>query len=448
MGLLLLIFSACGDARFRYQTDPTISAIVEKDTVYPRAAFVVLSDIHYYSTALGTQGDAFGRDLQKDRKLLVESAELLNAAVDAIAETDARFVIVCGDLTKDGARLSHMGAQQALLRLADAGIPVFVVPGNHDVANGLASRYDGARKIPVPNVTAGEFADIYSGLGYAAALRRDAQSLSYVVEPLPGLWLLGLDSCRWRENRPGSHAVTGGAFSRGSLDWVEAMLIEAKKSGKAVIAFLHHGVLPHYPGNGKYFERYLVADHQTLARLLARYGVRMVFTGHFHAQDITLESSDGPDDFLLDIETGSLVTHPCPYRMIRIDADQTVTIQSRHIRSLPSRPTDFVDYSERFLFASTLRQVDRSLSKYGVPREDRIKIAPWVTKAYVAHLSGDEKRPAQIMTEDGLGSWARLVVWWRLDLVEGWWTDLPPADNRIRIDLVAGQVLSFENTGD
>ena len=49
-------------------------------------------------------------------------------------------------------------------------------------------------------------------------------------------------------------------------------------------------------------------DFEHVAKMLAAYHVSLVFTGHFHAQDITKESWDKhliPNHFLFDIETGT-----------------------------------------------------------------------------------------------------------------------------------------------
>ncbi|HEX3029505.1 MAG TPA: hypothetical protein VHT34_09425 [Clostridia bacterium] len=48
---------------------------------YPDAQFAVISDLHYYDNSLGTKGKAFEEYMNSDRKLLRDSADLLNLAV-------------------------------------------------------------------------------------------------------------------------------------------------------------------------------------------------------------------------------------------------------------------------------------------------------------------------------------------------------------------------------
>ncbi|MBM3143142.1 MAG: metallophosphoesterase [Chloroflexi bacterium] len=80
---------------------------LEEAPAYPKTSFIVFSDPHIYDPTLGTEGKAFEDYLADDRKLLRESTEILEAAIAAIKSEKASFVLVPGDLTKDGERVSH-----------------------------------------------------------------------------------------------------------------------------------------------------------------------------------------------------------------------------------------------------------------------------------------------------------------------------------------------------
>jgi 3',5'-cyclic AMP phosphodiesterase CpdA len=401
---------------------------------YPQTAFAVFSDPHLYDPGLGTDGEAFQAYLDRDRKLLVESGELLDTVVDAVIAAPVQFVLVCGDLTKDGEASGHRIVADKLRRIRRSGKDVLVVPGNHDVMNGAAVRYAGKDTVPVPTVTAAQFADIYADFGYGAALDRDAASLSYVSEPVDGLWVLALDSCRHRDKRPGRDPVTGGAYSRETIAWIGATLEKAQLAKKAVIVFQHHGILKHYPGNEKHYPEYIVDNHEAMVELLSRGGVSLVFSGHFHAQDITQRVF--PDGRVLyDIETGSTVTAPCPYRIVSISAARQATINSRFITRIPSRPEGFDDYAEAYTFSGTVKLADTALKKYGVRQSDRDVINPQIAAAYLSHLKGDEPPPASVVDVSGVGWWGRMIVAFQGDLLEGWSTDLPPSDNNVVLDL-------------
>jgi hypothetical protein len=49
---------------------------------YPNAKFAVISDLHYYDNSLGTTGTAFEEVLKSDRKLLKDSADLLDLTIE------------------------------------------------------------------------------------------------------------------------------------------------------------------------------------------------------------------------------------------------------------------------------------------------------------------------------------------------------------------------------
>lgn len=409
---------------------------------YPDTDFLVVSDLHFYDTSLGTEGEAFQAYLDRDRKLLTLSGEILETAVARMAAEKADFVLVSGDLTKDGETICHQGAAERLRPLLAAGKKVIVVPGNHDIANTESLGYAPAGTRSVPNITPEDFKEIYRDFGYADALFQDPGSLSYVTEPRPGLWILALDANRYRENKVGHEPVVGGALSKETLAWIEARLAQARTEGKAVITLLHHGIMEHYPANDRFYGRYLVEDHDTLRSLLASYGVRLTFTGHFHSQDITLAdvpTTDGKAHRIFDIETGSLVTAPCPYRQVKISGGKA-RITSQFITAIPSMGDAFEAHARDNVFTGTVKLADAELNKYWVSETEQKKIDYQIAAAYVTHLKGDEVRPATAIDSQDFGPWLNIVAWVQKDLLEGWYTDLPPADNHLTIDLATGAV--------
>jgi 3',5'-cyclic AMP phosphodiesterase CpdA len=440
--LLLMSLSSCANTRhrslsFKYQEGNQIKNPLQKNYPYPATRFLVFADLHYYNRSLGTEGQVFQDYLDHDRKLLVLSEQILDSAIDRINREQLDFILICGDLTKDGEKINH-DYVAAKLKKINSTAKIYVIPGNHDVANGKSCRYtlDGAER--VANLTPDEFRQVYGPFGYKTALKKDRTSLSYLAEPVAGLWVLALDSCLWRENKPGENPQTDGRFTLETLKWIEDVLIEAKQRKKAVIVFMHHGLMEHYPSNEKYYGDYVVDDSRALTDLLASYGVQLVFTGHFHAQDITRNQPDKSSRSIFDIETGSLITYPCPYRIVTITADQICSIESRRIEVIESMPTGFPDYARNYVFQGTLKKAEKALNKYMVSEEGLNRLGPQIAEAYLAHLVGDEKKPEVTITGQGTGLMGHIVLFFQKDLVDGWWTDLPPQDNRLVIDLRDG----------
>ena len=79
---------------------------------------------------------------------------------------------------------------------------------------------------------------------------------------------------------------------------------------------MHHGILEHYTGQNQLDPGYVIDDYETVAHDFTEAGLNIMFTGHYHANDI-VSRTDG-DKILYDIETGSMVTAPIPYRIITL----------------------------------------------------------------------------------------------------------------------------------
>ncbi len=445
--------------KFLIDKDPQVAALFEKPAVpYPKVKIVVFSDDHFYDPSLGTNGQAFQTYLDGDRKLLAESSQILGSALTDIIKSDAKVVLVSGDLTKDGEKVCHLEVAQALGKLKKSGKQVFVIPGNHDIASGDAARFDGDKKTQIATVTAVDFASIYKDFGYSQALERDPNSLSYVVEPVEGLWILAIDSCRYPENDPvNGHPIVDGKMYRESfrdyagkklhrkdrvyaksLDWIEQRLIEARKKNKAVLVMLHHGIVPHWKGQQKLHWEYLMPGYADLARMFARYDARFVLTGHYHAQDIALKRFK--NKWIYDVATGSFVTYPNPWREI-VFGPQKVQIRSYFVTSIESHSNDFRTYSRDFTWDGIYKQAAGTLKASGLKDKDIKLIAPQAADAFVANYVGDEN-PGNRKVPDfhGLSLMGRIALTDPVFgyVLKGLWTDTEPADNNIDIDLRTG----------
>jgi hypothetical protein len=441
---VLISIVACSAGReaepkFKYESDAALIRLLEAAPAYPETSFAVFSDLHIYDPTLGTEGKAFEDYLADDRKLLRESTEIVEAAVAAIRNEKVSFVLVPGDLTKDGERVSHELAAGYLSQLEAGGKKVYVVPGNHDINNGHSFRYIGDKTERVPSITPAEFEQMYSDFGYEEALYHDPASLSYLAEPQAGLWLLALDSCRYAENIEGEAPVTDGKFSAATLEWIEEMLGKAATEKKAVIVMMHHNIMEHYIGQEKNYGEYIIDNFPAVSKLLATYNAHLVFTGHYHAQDITV--ARWPEaKFVFDIETGSLVTYPCPYRVVGIDTEQKAAVKTKHVESISSHTSDFQEFARVYIQNGIQGIATRVIMSYKVDQAEAEKLAEQVAQAFIAHYAGDENLPPgqEAMQTNGLSIPGRVVVIFRKDLVIGLWQDLEPPDNNITIDLKTG----------
>ncbi len=107
--LAAALLASCAGLRYRYPGDPSISSLLATPRPqYPAVRFAVLSDTHLYDTGLGTEGAAFQEELASDVKLVAQSEELLVAAIQRIKTMNVQFLLISGDLTKDGERQDHL----------------------------------------------------------------------------------------------------------------------------------------------------------------------------------------------------------------------------------------------------------------------------------------------------------------------------------------------------
>ncbi len=401
---------------------------------YPDLKFAVISDPHFYDPALGTEGSAFEAYMLTDRKLLPESRELLELAIDEIIASDAEMVLIPGDMTREGEELCHLGVVNALARLKNAGKLVYVVPGNHDI-NVLrsAARFEGELTLRVDTITATDFARLYHDYGYDEALRRDSASLSYTVALKENLWLVALDACRYSENSADIDQV-GGKLAQESLDWLAGTLAEANRKQIAVMVMIHHGVVEHWPGQARIHHEYLIDDYTRFNRFLAAYGVRLAFSGHYHAQNVA--AADYEDSgFIYDVSTGSLVTPDCPMRFCRISKNRLELEAVNLIDKL--RPgTDFADQAAKFMIKTLKIEITNTLCKYRVSDKDAALIAENVAAAFAAHARGDEDKAFRPpFNENKLSPWGRFIYSRQKNIVEGLWENPGPADLNLTLSL-------------
>jgi hypothetical protein len=437
-----LSLAACAGFDYRAGTGPAPAP------VYPSTSFAVFSDPHLFIPELGVGEPALEKLNHGDLKLFEWSPSILDAALAAIREAHPRFVLVPGDLTKDGEEADAIAFARKLESLRESGIAVYVVPGNHDVNNPGAVRFVGDERVRVPNVTPERFAEIYKDFGYAGAIDRDPHSLAYVTEPAPGLWLLAMDACRYDISLTRDREYTAGSFTGVRLAWLKSVLERARRENKAVIAMMHHGVVEHFSGQKKLFRAFVVEDNDAFSRMLAEYGVRVVFTGHFHSQNIAGawwdagggQAAPPSSRFLFDVETGSLISYPSPFRIVRIDERQVMHVRSFRVDSIPEMPAGFQEYSLALMKRGLIPSIERILMSYGIQKAEAERIAAPLSEAAMAHYAGDPVfTGAEMYPTTGLSLTGSFIIALEKDEIEGMWKGKPPhADNNVDIDLTDG----------
>ena len=307
---------------------------------------VVISDPHLLAPELITPGSAIDRADAAETKMMAMSDEIMSALTDSIIDLKPSIVLITGDLTHNGERLSHERMAWHLDRMRQHGIQPLVIPGNHDCNNPYAKRFDGDRTEPAATVTREEFAQIYSNYGYGETSLRDTASLSYCCEPIKGIVIIGIDSNMDEANTLTSRGDSidtyhnGGRIKPETLQWVIDQANEARNQGKRVIALMHHHLVQHFDKEDELLGNYIIMDHNQVAKQFMQAGIHNIFTGHLHVTDAATMKNDEGTDSIVEIATGSAICYPFALRTATIDNNNnTLAIDTRWLTATKTCPT-------------------------------------------------------------------------------------------------------------
>lgn len=387
----------------------------------------VITDTHFLSEKLMDNGYALDEYIYNSGRNVRYIPAVLDQVLNDYLQSDIQVLLVCGDITNDGEKQSHIDFLERLKPLQEKGVKVYVIPGNHDINMPNATRFAGNKKFKAENVSSQEFADLYAGCGYGDALQRDSASLSYVTELNSETWLLAIDAAKYNDYTTSS--ITSGRIMLETEEWIVKVLDEAKLKNKQVIGMMHWGLTEHIMYQSMIFKEYLVDDWKRLAGLFADKGMTAIFTGHFHANDITAFQSENGNT-IYDIETGTLSAYPFAYRFVSLDSNG-MGIETKNVISIPENPNLAEEDKERMLVLATkLAEVKLKRLGYNLNDQTLALFADVLGQIFILHAYGDEKVDDRLKrTMEELGRQMETPVDTN-DIS----LDFPPADNNLRID--------------
>ena len=295
---------------------------------------MVISDIHLFDMGrISHEGEAWEQRLLLEDKDYTYCAASMETLVQKVKSQGIKYVIVPGDLTKDGEVINHEFAASFFNKMEAAGAKVFVINGNHDISNADAKQFTNEGESTIETATSADFKRIYHDYGYAEAISQEAEGLSYAVDMGRDIRLIMLDSNIYNDSKTDPHQKTAGTLKPSTLAWAKEQCAKATAQGRTPVGVLHHGLVEHIPNiQSVFLPEFLVDNYKDARRELAAAGMHVVLTGHNHAQDIASVEVDGKPFY--DIQTGSLVTL-CPFRYIDIDTEKrTMSIESQVIDRL------------------------------------------------------------------------------------------------------------------
>lgn len=329
----------------------------------------IISDPHVLDESLIGNTESLKKELKVERKLVVESESLFKRALDLVDEAKCEFLLISGDISKEGEFVSHKKAAK-LLKDWQAKNPVrkiFLIPGNHDINSRRAYDYRLDKRTKSTNPR--DFFETYDFIykdksilefykdsdifkSYLSEVNKKYEReekysyyangyFSYVARVKKnhaydnGLTIIMIDSSIYSADREQSHrdGVNNviGSVSKEQLKWVCDKIDEAKARNDMVIAVSHHAFIPNFRNQELVFSPFIIKeykdkikdpdprlDNKTPIEVLADNGVKFIFTGHLHENGTAKFISEEGNE-IYDIQTGSTITYPLPIRHIKIE---------------------------------------------------------------------------------------------------------------------------------
>lgn len=329
---------------------------------------MVVSDLHYMARELYEGSELFLRALRAgDGKITQYSDELMAALCEEVVRQRPDALLVTGDLAFNGEKASHEALAEWFARIEASDIPVWVIPGNHDINVSTARRFDGDGWEYTQAVSPEEFRAIYRDCMPPEA-EGNAANLSYAVRVDDRLWVAMTDAAFYQGD-----AQAFGLFTADHAAWLERVMREAGDA--ELITASHHSLLPHTEFSR---DSYVMLGNGTMLALDREYGVRLHLSGHLHVQHIA--SRDGVTDAAL----GAFCTWPHRYALVTLREDGSLEYEAKSLDGA-FLPEGFLPMSEAW-FSDIARAKARASLPEGT--QDIEMLADYAARFTLAYFAG------------------------------------------------------------
>ena len=274
--------------------------------------FHLITDTHYYDYK------TLGFSDHKDQTVVNESGAVIDAVFDKLlTDTSTDLVLIAGDLCTGGDRVNHEGFLPKLRRLQAGGKRVFAITASHDYYKPDHAE-DGPEGPRADMVYREELQSLYYDFGPADAIATyEPDPFSYVAQLEPGYRLLALNTDVHKGTLPGL------------CDWAVEQIAQAKAEGQFIFAMHHYPMLPPSPVYPLLAPGDMLSGADGFRERLADAGLRFVFTGHTHMQNIDYITTPAGNR-LYEINTGAAVGCGAPIRSVVV-GEETMEIATETI---------------------------------------------------------------------------------------------------------------------
>ncbi|MDG2431448.1 metallophosphoesterase, partial [Flavobacterium sp.] len=195
--------------------------------------------------------------------------------------------------------------------------------------------------------------------------------VSYLVEPVAGLWLLAIDGNVYiPKSDDGKNTTSSASYGEAStgynnvlshkahlLKWIKSVSEQAKKQGKTLIAFSHFPMidfnddatndLKELLGKNKWQLNRVPDD--AVAEQFGDAGLKIHFGGHMHINDTGVRRSANGNQ-LVNVQTPSLAAYIPAYKLLTISSDSIATVETVTTDEVPRFNELFDLYEKEYQF--------------------------------------------------------------------------------------------------
>lgn len=174
---------------------------------------------------------------------------------------------------------------------------------------------------------------------------------SYLVEPVEGVWLVGLDANVYVPTGPGDHDFTGSGDQGYNamlthkphvIAWLRDVVARGERLGKQVVAFSHFPMAEFYDGASDQIQALLGADAMQMrrrpaedtTRALAGTGLKVHVGGHMHFNDMAVRDY-GDGAALFNIQAPSLAAYAPAYTLMTLDGTDRIEVETVRLDEVP-----------------------------------------------------------------------------------------------------------------
>ena len=175
-----------------------------------------------------------------------QEVEIMKGIIGKVNGLEPDFVVFSGDLVHWRSDTAALVAFDSLMERFAAGIPLYFIPGNHDVGNEASAE----------DVEA--FVERYGSDRFVHKARKCT--------------VIGYNSCVVKAMTQDEH---------GEYEWLEQQLAQAGKTRQLVVV-AHHPIYLNSPDEAETYENFPVHLRAKYLNLFEKYGVDLYLAGHLH----------------------------------------------------------------------------------------------------------------------------------------------------------------------